>query len=139
MKKIIILGVCMLVIAVALPTSIADTETRSTNEDDFEIQINAGFHKRNIGLGIAIDVLSHKTENATVYFNISLDYMIRDDLDGTHSLKWDVFPEEQFTVFIMPIVCRPDGIKFISITAEVEDTIVTRSGLSINRLVIFSK
>ncbi len=136
MKKIIILGICMLLITLVLPTSIADIELPSTNEEDFELHINAGIHKRNIGLGIAIDVLSYKTENATVFFNISLDYIVRNNLDGTYSLNFNVYPESQFTVYINPIVRRPDGIKFITITAEIEDTIVTRSGLSINRLVI---
>ncbi len=139
MKKIIGFSILMLLILLAIPTSTADMVALTKNKNDVEIDINAGFRGKNIGLGFGIYVLSHKTEDVTVFFNITFDYLFVNIFDGPYDMNFTVFSENPSTFFIMPIICRPDGIKFFSITVEAEDTIVTRTGLSINRLVILSK
>jgi len=67
MKKIIVFGICMLLIALALPTSIAYVEPLTVSENDVEIKISAGFRGKDIGIGFAVYLLNHKTENVTVF------------------------------------------------------------------------
>ncbi len=139
MKKIIGFSICMLLIILALPTSTADIESFTKTKDDVEIDINAGFRGKDIGLGFGIYVLNHKTEDVNVFINVTFDYLIRNDMDGTYGLNFTVYSEVPSNFIIMPIICSPDGIKSFSITAEAGNTIVTRSGFSIRRLVILFK
>jgi len=48
-------------------------------------------------------------------------------------------PELPYYGHISCSLCIPDGMKFVSITVEVEGKIVTRNGFSIGRLLILSK
>ena len=139
MKKIAVFSICMLLIALVIPSTIAKTERPIIQIDDVDINIFAGIHKKDIGFGILVDILNHKTENVTVFFNITVDYPIINKLDFTYKLNFTVSPEVPFFTYFSSIICGLNGIKFISITAESGNTIVTRSGLSIRRLVIFTK
>lgn len=139
MKKIAVFIICMLLIALVVPSSIAKTKLPTTPIDDVDINIYAGFHGKDIGLGILIDVLNHKTENVTVFFNITVDYPILNKFDFSYELNFTVSPEAPFYTYFSSIVGGLNGLKFISITAESGNTVVTRSGLSIRRLVIFTK
>jgi len=139
MKKIAIFSICMLLIALFVPSTIAKTELPTTPLDDIDINIYAGFHRKDIGFGILIDILNHKTDNVTVYFNITIDYPIINKFDFTYKLNFTISPEVPFYTYFSSIVCGLDGIKIISITAESGNTIVKKSGLSIRRLVIFTK
>jgi len=139
MKKIIGCSICMLLITLVIPTSVADVQPQLKSEGDVDISISAGISRKDIGFGFAVDILNHKTEETIVFFNYTVDYLFRDDKDGTYGFNTDVFPGYPITIFINPIICRPDGIKLFTITVETEGTMVTRSGLSINRLVILYK
>lgn len=136
MKKIIGFGICMLLITLVLPTTTADVESLITSEDDVEINISAGFRGKDIGFTIAVDILNHKTEDVNVIFNLTFDYLIQNALDGTYELNYTVQPELPCYAHISPVICYPDGIKFISITVEAEGTMVSRNGFSIRNLVI---
>ncbi|UCF13005.1 MAG: hypothetical protein JSW06_01795 [Thermoplasmatales archaeon] len=139
MKKIIGFSICMLLITLVLPTSIAEVESFKTYKDEVELNITAGWRGKDIGFLIAINVLNHKTENVTVFINVTFDYLIQNVLDGTRRTDTTALPEIPHSCHISPVICYPDGIKFISITAEHEDKIVTRKGLSIRNLVILFK
>ncbi len=136
MKKIFGISIFMLLITLVLPTSIANVESLTTSGDDVEINISTGFSGKDIGLGFAIDMLNHKTEDVTVFFNVTFDYLFMNDLDFSHGWTETVPAEMPYSFHLSSFVCAPDGIKFVSITAEAEDTKVTRSGLSIRRIVI---
>ncbi len=136
MKKIIGFGICMLLITLVLPTSTADVKSLTTFEDEVEIRITAGWRGKDIGFGFAVYLLNHKTKNVTVIFNVTFDYLFMNDWDFSDKWNDTLPPELPYTAHISCAPCIPDGIKFVSITIEVEDTIVTRKGLSIGRLVI---
>lgn len=138
MKKIFVFSICMLLIALVIPTSTADAERHTSPKDDIEISISAGFHGRDIGLGFTIEILNHKTEDETVFINITVDYLIINKFDFTYGFNLTASPEAPCFIYFSSFVGALDGIKFISITAESGDTIISKSGLSLRRLVILS-
>jgi len=137
--KILVIMICTLLISLALLTIIAEGEIQTTYEDDVEISITAGFRGKDFGLGVCVETLNHKTENVTATFYITFDYFLINDRD--FSDEWDeiIPPELPHTVHISCSPCIPGGIKFVSITVEVEDKIITRNGFSINNLLILFK
>jgi len=137
--KILVIMICTLLISLALLTIIAEGEIQTTYEDDVEISITAGFRGKDFGLGVCVETLNHKTENVTATFYITFDYFLINDRD--FSYEWDetIPPESSYTIHISCSPCRPGGIKFVSITVEVEGKIVTRNGFSINNLLILFK
>ena len=139
MRKIIGFSICMLLITLVLPSSIADVESITKSEDDVEIDMSAGFRGKNIGYGITVDMLNHKTEDVTVFFNLTLNYLIRNGLDINSKFNYTISPDIPVSYNVGLVPCYPDGIKFVSITVEAEGITVTRSGLSIRNFVILFK
>jgi hypothetical protein len=139
MKKIIVFGVFMLLIALALPTSIAELEKFATSEDDVELDISAGFRGKDIGIGFAVYLLNHKTENVTVFFNVTFNYLFMKGWDFSDGWKETLSPELPYYGHISCALCIPDGMKFVSITVEVEGKVLTRNGFSIGNLLILFK
>lgn len=135
-REIIILAICTLLITLVLPISIADEESIATTEDNVEISITAGFFGKDIGYGIMVNMLNHKTEEANVYFNLTLDYIIPNFLDTTDKFKETIPPDLPVSLNIGLVPCYPDGIKFVSITVEAENTKVSRTGFSIRNFII---
>ncbi len=138
-RKILILAICTLLITLVLPTSIADEEPIATTEDDVEISITAGFFGKDIGFGITVDMLNHKTEEVNVFFNLTLDYIIPNFLDTTSKFNYTIPPDIPMTYNVGLVPCYPDGIKFVSITVEAENTKASRKGFSIRNFVILFK
>ena len=139
MKKIIGIYICMLLIAIVIPTSIADMESLTTYEDEVEISITAGFLLKDFGYGIMVNMLNHKTEEVNVYFNLTLDYIIPNFLDTNDKFNETIPPDLPVHLNIGLVPCYPDGIKFVSIIVEAENTKVSRTGFSIRNFVIFFK
>jgi hypothetical protein len=139
MKKIIGFSICMLLITIVLPTSSAEVESFKTFEDDVEIDITAGWRGKDFGRGVTVNMLNHRTENVTVFFDLTLNYLIRNDLDTNTKYNYTLLPDLPTSYNHGLVPCYPDGIKFISITAKHEDKIVTREGLSIlNWVILFN-
>jgi len=138
MKNMIGIFVCMLLITLVLPTSIAEVESLKTSEDEVEIDICAGWRHKDIGIGFAVYLLNHKTENVTVFFNVTLDYIFRNDYVSD---EWNetLPPEYPYSIHHSCSVCTIEPMKIASITVEVEDTIVTRKGFAIGSLLILFK
>ena len=139
MKKIIGISMCMLLIALVLPTSIADVEPLTTSEEDVEINISAGHRGKDYGFTVTVNILNHKTVDVNVFVNITLDYIFQNGRDSTLEFNTTALPEIPCYSHFGTVKCYPDGIKFISVTAEHEDKIVTRNGLSIGNFVILFK
>jgi len=138
-RKIIILAICTLLITLVLPNSIADEKPITTTKDDVEISITAGWRGKDFGLGVTIDMLNHKTEDVTVFFNLTLDYIIPDFLDTTSIFNYTLIPDLPVSYHHGLIPCYPDGIKFVSIIVEAENKIISRKGFSIRNFIIFFK
>ena len=124
----------LMLITIIVPTSKAFLK-ENTLSGDVEIEIFAGHLKKDIGFGIQIYVLNHKLENITCYVNIEFDFIFRNYKDFTHEFNFDVPTEIPWSNVIST---RTDGIKFIKVTASADDTIVTRSGISISKIMIFT-
>lgn len=138
-RKILIIAICTLLITLVLPVSIANEKPTTTTEEDVEISISAGFRGKDFGIAIAVEIINHKTEDLPVFYNITFDYIIPNALDFSDAWKEIVPAEETSRVQISTFVCAPDGIKFISLTVEAGNKIVTRTGFSIRRLIMFFK
>jgi len=133
-KKMVGIILCLMLITIIVPTSKAFLK-ENTLSDDVEIEIFAGHLKKDIGFGIQIYVLNHKFENITCYVNIEYDFIFRNYKDFTHEFNFDVPTEKPWSNVIST---RKDGIKFITVTASADDTILTRSGISISKIMIFT-
>jgi hypothetical protein len=136
MKKIIGFCICTLLIALVIPTSVADVESITTSEGDVELNISAGWRGKDIGIGFAVYLLNHKIENVTVSFSVMFDYLIWNNRDFSDEWTDTLQPELPYTAHISCALCIPDGMKFVTITVEVEDIIVTRNGFAIDHLLI---
>ena len=134
-RKIILIVICTLFIVLAIPSSIINAQSLGKAENDVEISISAGYRGKDNGLGICVDVLNHKTEDVEVFYKLTLDYPFQNWLDGTYAMNSTISPELPYSEHIIPIICYPDGIKLITITAESEGTVITRSGISIRKFV----
>jgi hypothetical protein len=137
-RKIFVIGICTLFIVLGIPSSIANAESLVTTEDDIEINISAGFRGKDIGIGFTVNLLNHKTENVTVFFNVTFDYIF---MKYYFSDEWnDTLPSElPYTAHIGCSLCILEGLKLVSITVEVEDIKITRNGFSIGNLLILFK
>lgn len=134
-KRIWTIIVCMLLVATIIPISTANEQPISQSLDDVEITIYAGHFGKDIGFGISIDILNHKNEDVICYFNITFDFIFRDHWDFTHEWNIAVPPERPWQVRLSTGM---KAIKHISITTEAEGTIVSRSGISIGKIMIFN-
>ena len=121
-------------ILISLPISMSYGQNNSLI-DDVEIEIYAGqFLKKNIGFGITIYVVNHKPENITLNEKMEFNYLFRKNWNWTHEWNNTIPSENPWEIRISTQIV---GIKYITITASVEGTVVTRSGISIGRIMIF--
>jgi len=134
-RKIFGIVFCMLLLELAIPSSTANTDAPVMFEDGVEISISAGYRGKESGFGICIDILNHKNENVTVFFNLTLDYLIRNFLDTNSKFNYTVSPDLPVYYHVGLVPCYPDGIKLITFTAEVEGKVFTRNGISIRNFV----
>ena len=133
-KKMVGMIFCLMIITISLQPSMAFMQ-KSSKFEDVEIEIYAGHLKKNIGIGISIYVLNHKLKNITCNIKIEFDYIFRDYRDWTHEFN-DTIPSEK--PWDIVISTGMQGIKYITIIASAEGTIVTRSGISISKIMIFT-
>jgi hypothetical protein len=115
---------------------INNLKTSNKADDEVEIDISAGFHGKDFGFSIAVDILNNKNEDVEVTHFLTLDYLLRDHLNENLEFNITVPPDMPYFHHISPVICYPDGVKFFSITVESEDKSVTRSGLSIRNFII---
>ena len=134
-RKIILIVICTLFIVLAIPSSIINAQSLSKAGEDIEIEISAGYRGKDNGFGVCVKILNHKSEEINLFVNLTLDYFFQNVLDGTYVSNETVAPEIPHTQHISPLICYPDGIKLITITAEAEGKVVTRSGISIRNFV----
>ncbi|UCF49993.1 MAG: hypothetical protein JSU91_00500 [Thermoplasmatales archaeon] len=134
-RKIILIVICTLFIVLAIPSSIINAQSLGKVENDVEISISAGYRGKDNGFGVCVETLNHKTEDINLFVNLTLDYFFLNGLDGTYVSNETVASEISHTQHISPLICYPDGIKLITITAEAEGKVVTRSGISIRNFV----
>jgi hypothetical protein len=80
-------------------------------------------------------VLNHKLENITCNIKIEFDYIFRDYRDWTHEFNYTIPSEKPWGI---DISTGMHGIKYITVIASAEGTIVTRSGISISKIMIFT-
>lgn len=129
-NKIIGVIVCLLFLITSLPLIEA-----SKLNDDVVVNISAGFFGNDIGFGITVDIMNNKSENVTVFVNVSFDYLLRNHWDHTHDSNFTAPPKVHCGDRISTGM---KGIKLISITAEAEDITVSRQGIAISKLMIFT-
>ena len=129
-NKIIGFIVCTLF----LITTLSLTEASKLN-DDVDVNIYASFFGNDIGFGITVDIMNNKSENVTVFVNLSFDYLLRNNWDYTYDYNFTAPPKIRSG---SRISTGMKGIKLISITAEAEDITITRHGIAISKLMIFT-
>ncbi len=134
--KTLVVGVIVLFIGVGNQSAIGIIQQEEIN--DVEIEIYAGqFLKKDIGFGISIYVTNHKTENITLNIKKEYDFIFRDYRDKVFEFNSTIrIHSLNFREIFIPVVQL--GIKYITITVNAEGKIVTRSGISINRIMVFT-
>ncbi len=134
--KTLVVGVIVLFIGVGNQSAIGIIQQEEIN--DVEIEIYAGqFLKKDIGFGISIYVTNHKTENITLNIKKEYDFIFRDYRDKVFEFNSTIrIHSLNFREIFIPVV--QFGIKYITITVNAEGKIVTRSGISINRIMVFT-
>jgi hypothetical protein len=136
--KTLIVGVIVLFIGVGNQSAIGLIR-QEEEKNDVEIEIYAGqFLKKDIGFGISIYVTNHKTEKITLNIKKEYDFIFRDNRDKVFEFNSTIrIHSLNFREIFIPVVQL--GIKYITITVNAEGTIVTRTGISINRIMIFTE
>ena len=129
-NKTIGIIVCLLF----LITTVSLTEATKLN-DDVDVNIYASFFGNDIGFGITVEIMNNKSENVTVFVNLSFDYLLRNHWDYTHDYNFTAPPKIRSG---SRINTGMKGIKLISITAEAEDKTISRQGIAISKLMIFT-
>ena len=133
--KTLVVGVIVLFIGIGIQPAFAISELEQ-EIGDIEIEIFAGrFLKKDIGFGITIYVRNHKAENITVNKKIEFDYIFLDSRDRIFEFNFTV-PSGK-PMYDFQTLGRL-GIKYITLTVNAEGTIVTRSGISIDTIIIFT-
>ena len=84
---------------------------------------------------VFLGIFYNKSENVTVFVNLSFDYLLRNHWDHTHGYNFTAPPKVHCG---SRISTGMNGIKLISITAEAEDITITRHGIAISKLMIFT-
>ena len=143
-KKLLGIFACMLLIATIIPISTANEQPISQSLDDVEITIYAGHFGKDIGFGISIAILNHRSENITVYYNITRDRVFRNDVPTTFHGNVTVPSERPWGVEISIGDGIRNGLKyfriyFISISVEGGNTRVSRKGITIGEIMIFNE
>ena len=135
--KTLVVGVIVLFIGVGNQSAIGIIQ-QEEEINDVEIEIYAGqFLKKDIGFGISIYVTNHKTENITLNIKKEYDFIFGDNRDKIFEWNSTIrIHSVNFREIFIPVVQL--GIKYITITVNAEGKIVTRSGISINRIMIFT-
>ena len=105
------------------------------DEDEIEIDIYAGQFGQDMGFGISIDVLNHKEEDVKCFVELEYDFIFRDYKDFIHEYNFTVPPENPWNSRQSTGI---GGIKYVTVTAKVEDFVVSRTGISIGKLMIFT-
>ena len=133
--KTLVVGVILLFVGAAVQPSIATVQPEE-EINDVEIEIYAGqFVKKDIGIGISIYVRNHKTKNITLNIKKETDYIFRDNRDWTYERNYTILPGESWHLFMTG---GGFGFKYITITVNSEGTIVTRNGINIRPITIFT-
>jgi len=134
-KNGLIVGVILLFVGVAVQPSVATVQPEE-EINDVEIEIYAGrFLKKDIGIGISIYVRNHKTENITLNIKKKSDYIFRDNKDSIFEVNYTIPAGKSRHLFTTG---EGFGIIYITITVNSEGTIVTRSGIHIRPMMIFT-
>ncbi len=110
------------------------TESSIIN-DDVTINIYAGYFKNNIGYGITIDFRNNKSEDVTIFYNISFDFLFINHWDYIYSWNGTLEPK---SILKIRIRHRIIGIKYISIIAQAGNTTKSRTGIAINNIIILT-
>lgn len=105
------------------------------SNSEIEIDIYAGYLGNDIGFGITINVKNNKTEQISVITNISFDYLFRDHWDNTYSGEISFSPNSTMG---MHISTGWNGIKRISIQVKADNVTVSRQGIAISKIMIFT-
>ena len=130
-----VVGITILFLGLAIQPSIATVQPKE-KINDVEIEIYAGqFLKKDIGIGISIYVRNHKTENVTLNIKKESDYIFRDNRDWTSERNYTILPGESWHLFMTG---GGFGFRYITITVNSEGTIVSRSGINIRPIMIFT-
>ena len=133
--KTLVVGVIILFIGVTVQPSIAIMQPKE-EINDIEIEIYAGrFLKKDIGIGISIYVTNHKTKNITLNIKKESDYIFRDNKDSIFEVNYTIPAGKSRHLFTTG---EGFGIIYITITVNAEGTIVTRSGIHIRPIMIFT-
>jgi len=133
--KTLVVGVIILFIGVTVQPSIAIMQPKE-EINDIEIEIYAGrFLKKDIGIGISIYVTNHKTENITLNIKKESDYIFRDNKDSIFEFNSTIPSGKSWHLFTTG---EGFGIIYITITVNSEGKIVTRSGIHIRPIMIFT-
>ena len=134
-KNGLIVGVILLFVGVAVQPSVATVQPEE-EINDVEIEIYAGrFLKKDIGIGISIYVRNHKTENITLNIKKKSDYIFRDNKDGIFEFNSTIPSGKSRHLYTTG---EGFGIIYITITVNSEGTIVTRRGIHIRPMMIFT-
>ena len=123
-------GLAVAVIILLPVLSSADT---SALDDDVDFTISAGFNEKDIGLGVTIDMMNNKTDNITVFINMSFDLIFLNFRDTTLSYNY-ILESKMWLHFGFGL-----GISKFSINVRGGNTTVTREGISIAKLLILFK
>lgn len=134
-RKILTILVMMLIASVSF-TIIVSTESKENPEinDLIEISVYAGLLKTDYGFGISIDLLSHHSENLTVFYNQTFDFIFQKHLNFERSSNITLPPERPWRIRIS----QPQGIKNLTLIVECHENTVYREGISINKFIIFN-
>jgi len=134
-KKIIGIFICLFFISILISPSNAKN-LKNITSDEVEIDIYAGHFGKDIGFGISIDVLNHKEEDVKCDVELEYDFIFRNHRDFNHEYNFTIPPEKYWSNRQSTGL---SGIKYIKLTAKVEDIIVSRIGISIGKLMIFTE
>jgi len=124
MKKLLVIGVIFLFMVMTVSSS---TQASKVN-DDVEIKISAGRFGLNIGTHLRVDIINNDDENITVFYSLSSNYLFTNLRDETINYNSTYEGIGNYSSFYFKYFLG-FGIDLFSITAECEDTSVTRNGI----------
>ena len=132
----------MMLSITAITISTAHEQSILQSVDDVELSVSSGNLGLDIGFGIAIDVLNHRSENVTVYYNISRDRILVKDFPTIKTGNFTVPPEKLWGYGISIGDGLRNGLKSfrlynILITVKCDNILVVREGITIGEIMIF--